>query len=270
MVRTSSILIFLLASTALHANDGAPLKLKETESRSTSVKANDDKPLTRFEIERQLFSSPLASNTVDLQIQELSAKKKSPALAAMYSLLLPGLGEHYAEGWTGTGKFFSGFEGLLWLGFAATDIYGNSLKDDALSFASSHAGVNFSGKDDQFFIDVGNFATTQEYNDVRLRDREPDRLYDVNAGFGWQWDSDANRNLYRERRISGEDVLNNRKFIVTAIIVNHLASAINAARIAIAFNKNVNEQLGELHLKAHVMGSAWNPHGVMLTVTKNF
>jgi hypothetical protein len=270
MVRATSILILLFISTALHANDEALLRVSETGSRSTRANANDEKLLTRFEIEHQLFSTSLPAYTLDLHIQELGATRKSPALAALYSLLVPGLGEHYAEGWAGSGKFFSGFEGLLWLGFAGTSIYGNSLRDDALAFAAAHAGVNLVGKDDQFLIDVGNFNTTQEFNEVRLRDREPERLYDVTAGFGWRWDSDANRNLYRDRRISGEDVLNNRKFIVTAIIVNHLASAINAARLAIAFNKTVNEQLGELQLKANIMGSAWNPHGVMLTVTKSF
>lgn len=250
MVRASSVLSILLLSTSLYANDGTQL--------------------TRFEIERQLFSPPIVSNTIALQMQELGAKKKSPALAALYSLVLPGLGEHYAEGWTGTGKFLSGFEGLLWLGYAGMSVYGNSLKDDALSFAAAHAGANVAGKDDQFLIDLGNFNTTQEFNEVRLRDREPGRLYDVNAGFGWQWDSDANRSLYRERRISGEEMLNNRKFIVAAIIVNHLVSAINAARIAISFNKNVNEQMGELQIRADVMGGYSNPHGLMVVVTKNF
>jgi hypothetical protein len=235
-----------------------------------SLSAEDKRSLTHFEIQQDLFSARADLSAINLQIQELRDKKKSPALAAIYSLLLPGLGEHYAESWAGTGKFFSGLEGLLWLGFATVDIYGSSLKDDARGFAVAHAGVNPAGKDDDFFVDVGNFMNTQDFNNKRLRDREAERLYDVNAGFAWQWDSDANRSLFKETRISSENVLNNRKFVVTAVIINHIASAINAARLAISYNKSINDQVGELQLKADVMGGVWNPHGVMVTLQKNF
>ena len=50
-----------------------------------------------------------------------------------------------------------------------------------------HAGVSAEGKDDQFFIDVGNFMSVADYNDKRLRDREPDKLYDPLKGYSWRW-----------------------------------------------------------------------------------
>jgi hypothetical protein len=226
---------------------------------STSLFGAERKFATQFEVQQDLFAMTIGPSMVNVQIEQRGATKKSPAMAAIYSLIVPGLGEHYAEGWGATGKYFS-----------ALDIYGSSLQDDARSFAAAHAAVNPAGKDDDYFVDIGNFVNTQEFNDKRLRDREPERLYNVNAGYAWQWDSDANRTLYKEKRISSENVLNNRKFIVTAVIVNHVASAINAARLAISYNKNVNDQIGGLELKADLMGSAWNPHGVMLTLQKNF
>ncbi len=237
---------------------------------SASLRAGETKILTLFEAQHDLFSVRAELTGVEFPMQDFVAKKKSPAIAAIYSLLLPGLGEHYADGWSGTGKYFSGLEGLLWLGYAGADIYGNSLKNDSRSFAAAHAGVNPSLKDDNFYVDVGNFINTQEFNDKRLREREAERLYDVNAGSAWQWDSDVNRALYKERRIASEDMLNNRKFIVTAIIINHVASAINAARTAISHNKNLNDQIGQLQFKADVMGGLANPHGVMLTILKTF
>jgi hypothetical protein len=65
-------------------------------------------------------------------------------------------------------------------------------------------------------------------------------------------------------------MFNNRKFVVAAIIINHVASAINAARSAIAYNKEISDPVGELLFKADVMGGIEHPHGVMLTVSKNF
>ena len=63
-------------------------------------------------------------------------------------------------------------------------------------------------------------------------------------------------------------MFNNRRFVVGAIIINHIASAINAARSAISHNKKINRALDELSFKAEVMGGFSNPHGILLTVTK--
>ena len=207
---------------------------------------------------REGFSSP-----PDMMQGALS-EKKSVALSAIYSLLLPGMGELYAEGFS-SGKYFLIAEGALWLTYATFEIYGNALRDDARVYAVAHAGVNPIGKDDQFYVDVGNFLTTSDYNDKKLRDREPDKLYDVNAGYAWQWESDAARATFRAQRISSETMYNNRGFVLGAILINHVASAINAARSAISHNKDVDSQSG-IQVKADVLGSLAHPHGIMVTV----
>lgn len=224
---------------------------------------------SRFEIQHDLFASSYRQDTTNfiMQTDVVSRKKKSVGLAAIYSLVLPGLGEYYADGF-GSGKYFAIAEGVLWLTFATLDIQGNSLRNDARSYAVSHAGVNPIGKNDQFYVDIGNFQNTQEYNDKRLRERNPDRLYDAAAGYSWAWDSDLARTEFKETRISGETVLNNRKFVVLGLVLNHIASAVNAARSAISYNKEAGDQMGELHFKADIMGGWANPHGVMLTVSK--
>ncbi len=204
----------------------------------------------------------------DTPPSETSRDKKSPGLAALYSLLLPGMGELYADGFS-SGKYFTIAEGALWLTYATLDVYGNSIQDDARSFAVSKAGVNTSGKPDQFFIDIGNFVDVYEYNEKQLRDREEEKLYDPNAGYYWRWESDDLRAQYREERINAENVFNNRKFVVAAIIVNHVASAINAARSAISYNAE-REATGELRFGASVLGSVSHPHGILLTVSKGF
>ncbi len=254
MIRNLRVCTFLLAcSTSLFA--GEPVTTLASE----------------FEIRHDLFARSTSLATLspsNLQIQEPGAKKKSPALAALYSLLIPGLGEYYAEGF-GSGKFFSIAEGALWLTYATFDIYGSEQRSDSRTFAASHAGINPAGKDDEFFVDIGNFANTQEFNNKRLRERDLNRVYN-DAAYQWSWDSDASRLQFKDIRNSGENALNNRKFVVSAIIINHIASAINAARAAISYNKSMSEQMGEVQFKADVLGGYSNPHGIMLTVTKNF
>jgi hypothetical protein len=149
-------------------------------------------------------------------------------------------------------------------------MYGNQLRDDSRAFAVSRAGVDPSGKDDQYFVDVGNFLSLHDYNEKQLRDRELENVYDPTAGYDWQWDSDASRATYRDERISSETMYNNKKFVVAAILVNHVASAINAVRSAISYNSAIDEALGDLSIRADVLGGIAQPHGLRVTISRSF
>jgi hypothetical protein len=200
-------------------------------------------------------------------LEEPAQGKKSPALAAVYSLLLPGMGELYAEGFS-SGKYFLMAEGALWLTYGAFSVQGSSQQDDARTYALSRAAIDPAGKDDQFYVDIGNFLTTEEYNDKQLRDRQPELLYSRAKGEGWTWESDAARSAYKEERLSSEQTYNNRKFVVAAIIVNHIASAINAARAAVSYNSALDRALGDLRFDASVLGGVHRPHGLLVTVRR--
>jgi hypothetical protein len=225
--------------------------------------------LTHQEIVHDLFASVPQPFMAGGSPGDETPAKKAVGLAAVYSLLLPGMGELYAQGFN-SGKYFLMAEGALWITYAAFDIHGNDLRDGARAFAAARAGVDLTGKDDQFFVDVGNFLTMDDYNDKRLRDREPERLYSATAGQYWRWDSDESRLLYREQRISSEDVYNNRKFVVGAIVINHVISAINAARAAIAYNSSLEKSLGTLELSSRVFGGPGQEYGVLITLSKTF
>ncbi len=230
------------------------------------LSAGQPETLTRYAARLDLLSAVPQAGVAG--VQAAMPAKKAVGLAALYSLLLPGMGELYAEGFS-SGKYFLIAEGALWLGYAAVEIHANDMRDGARSYAVAHAGINAAGKDDDFFVDIGNFMTVEDYNDKRLRDRELTRVYDPLAGYRWRWDSDASRLTYRSERISSEDMYNNRKFVGIAILVNHVISAINAARCAISYNR-AQDAVGELRLTSRVLGDAGRAHGVMVTVARNF
>jgi len=239
------------------------------EPASTKM-TNGAEPRARVGISSRLLSGATrARERPDLTMQIESQGEKSAALAALYSLLLPGMGELYTDGF-GSGKYFMIAEGALWLTFAVFETYGNALRDDSRVYAISRAGIDPVGKDDQYYVDVGNFLDIDEYNEKQLRDREPENLYDPAAGYAWQWDSDASRAAYREQRIDSETMFNNKKFVVAAVLINHVASAINAARSAISFNDALKSVLGDLRVSAGVMGGVRNPHGLVVTLSKGF
>ena len=229
-----------------------------------------DQAMTRAEVSLDLMRSveDAAPGTSALdELTETSDDRKSPALAAVYSLLLPGMGELYAGGFS-SGKYFLMAEGALWITYGAFSVHGSNQQDDARTYAVSRAGISPDGKDDQFYVDIGNFLTTEEYNDKQLRDREPELLYSRAEGEGWTWESDAARQAYKDERISSEQTYNNRKFVAAAIIINHVASAVNAARAAVAHNSALDKALGDLTFGASVMGGVHQPHGLLITVRR--
>jgi len=236
---------------------------------SLFAQSSSDQPISRSDLQAELFGIHSLSASVYPQEMGLPApRKKSVGLAAVYSLLLPGMGESYTDGFS-SGKYFLIAEGALWLTYAGFSVYGDALRDDARAFAALHAGVALAGKNDQFFVDIGNFTSVDEYNDKKLRDRSLDRVYDPAQGYAWSWDSDYSRTTYRGQRVSSDNVYNNRKFVVAAVLINHVASAINAARSAISKNKELGAGPGDLIFGAQVLGAPGQAHGVALTIRKN-
>ncbi len=225
-------------------------------------------------VQRDLFSGQVCEShrpafwTSPGPDQESAGETKSVGTAVLYSVLLPGMGELYAGDYSG-GKYFTIVEGALWVTLGSVHWYATWLQDDAHQFAAAHAQASIGGKGDQYFIDIGNFRNIYDYNEQALRDRSTNLLYAETPSNYWNWDSPTNQSLYRDKRVSGDQMFNNTRFVVAAIAVNHIVSAINAARLTIAHNKSVEEaQLFDLH--AEVLGGLSHPNGIMLTFSRSF
>jgi TM2 domain-containing membrane protein YozV len=215
-----------------------------------------------------LTLSAVTPHQGDLLAQAGPGGRKSPALAVLYSLLLPGMGELYT-GEYGSGKYFTMVEGALVVTLISVDRYANWLKDDSRQFAVIHARTTAEGKGDQYFSDIGDFQSVYDFNEAILRDRKPEKVYDPNSSFYWSWDSPANREQYRSIRVRSDDRFNDTRFIVAAMAVNHIISAINAARLVFRHNRNVEEG-GLIDLHADVIGGVAHPSGIRLTLSRNF
>ena len=197
--------------------------------------------------------------------------KKSPGLAFIYSLLIPGLGHVYADRFE-TGKYFMISEAAIWITYAAFSIYGNWLLDDAYSYSVTHAGVNLSGKerDETFFTDIANYNNIYEYNDEKLRFGEYDKLYDPLTHY-FYWDSESNRQTYRVDKIAGDQTLNDRLFVIGAAVINHIVSAISAVFAANSYNDELGKKSsGGFNFKAGVQKHFNRIDGISLKLVKWF
>jgi hypothetical protein len=201
-----------------------------------------------------------------LNLQSMGEQEKSVFRSVVYSLILPGMGELYAGGFE-SGKYFLIAESGLWLTFTSFEFYGHWVQNDARSFAASHASASIEGKDDQFFVNIGNFDNVYQYNEKKLRDRDLGSVYDPNGPFYWQWDSDASRARFKDLRVKSDNIFNNVRFVVAGIILNHIASAINAARITVRKNK---ELVDSWQVQTGILGSYFHPDGIVLKVRRSF
>lgn len=168
--------------------------------------------------------------------------KKSQTVAFGLSLIVPGLGQAYLKRFD-VGRYFIASEVSLWLLYFGMNEYGKWLNDDAISFAVLRAGINRSGKTDDFFANIENYRSVYDYNQRKSRDREYEKLYDVNK-FYWWWDSDQSRQRYKDMRTKSRAVKYYAKFTVVFIIANHIASAIDALILARKFNQGFEPKFG--------------------------
>ena len=175
-----------------------------------------------------------------LSDQPIVEQKKSASKAFFYSLLLPGTGEAYV-GEEFQSKLFLGIEIVAWGLVIANIINVNSRESDYKNFAVQHAFLNRTGKDDQYWIDVGKFDTIYEYNEERLRERDVNALYPENSFYYWGWDNQGNRYSYDSNRIDTREIEQRRLYFYAAITLNHLVSAINALRLANSHNRKLDE-----------------------------
>ena len=93
-------------------------------------------------------------------------QKKNTGLAILYSLLLPGMGELYADAYD-SGVYFTVADGVLWGTFAGMNVYANWQKDRYISYSQSNASVSSEGKDEDFYATIGKYSSIDQYNDEK-------------------------------------------------------------------------------------------------------
>jgi TM2 domain-containing membrane protein YozV len=205
----------------------------------------------------------------DLNMSPAPESKKSVLLAVVASLLVPGMGELYAGSFE-TGKYYLIAEGGLWLTYTGFRMHSNWLLQDAQTFASQHADANFTNKDDQYSVNIGNFNTTTEYNNTKSRNREYKLMYQpTRPEDQWNWDTDANRLRFKDMRIQSGGVKNNAKFVIGAIVVNHLLSAFSAGKKTAAYNQSLSA-MDNVEIHTYTLNNGSQIDGCGISITTHF
>ena len=194
------------------------------------------------ELKTSLKNSEENFQEIDFRLNSnISDTKKSVGLGIIYSLLLPGMGELYADAYD-VGKYFTIADGVLWGTFIGMNAYSNWQKDNYQTYAASRAGVNNSNKDENYYARIGEYTSIETYNDQKALERNFNEMYDEEKYF-WKWNSIEERRTYRDMWTSSEQTSNDIRFVVGGLILNRVASAINAARLVTSYNKRLEEEV---------------------------
>ena len=202
---------------------------------SNLIAASELTPQHQFFVQSAPYTTmALMQNATDVAVPavensmiEKTGAPKSRGKAFFMSLLVPGWGQHYAGASTKR-NIFVGLEIGMWASYGGFTAFSSWREQDYKSYAATHAGVNLDGKNNTYFIDVGNFADIYEHNDYRLQQRNFNKYYEDIDFYYWKWEDQASREKFDQLRISADTANNRALFMLGAIVANHVISAIDA------------------------------------------
>lgn len=169
-------------------------------------------------------------------------QKKSTGLAIVYSLLLPGMGELYADAYD-SGVYFTIADGVLWGTYIGMNVYGNWQKDRYITYAQTNGGITTENKDETYYATIGEYLDIDQYNDEKAFEYNFNEMYDIEKYF-WKWNTSEERKNYRSMWVSSEQTFNDMRFVVWGLLLNRVVSAINAVRLVSRYNNNLSQEVG--------------------------
>jgi len=193
--------------------------------------------------------------------------EKSPLLAAVFSLILPGAGEWYVGDLSG-GQYHLMAEGGLWLTYGGMRAYSTWLRNDAQAFAGEYAGANFAGKDADFDVNVGDYISRDAYNQAMLRNRQYDMVYESDE-YQWEWQSAEQRSNFRGMRVRSDRYKSDAQFAIAGMVVNRLISAFSANRLARRHNAQLSER-SAVDVDLYAVSGAAAGEGIRLHLRATF
>ncbi len=209
---------------------------------SINLKAQPEYVQSFYELKHSItekMDSEMSGHS-NLTSAKLVSGKKNSGLAILYSLLLPGMGELYAEAYE-SGMYFTIAEGVLWGTYIGMDTYANWQKNRYESYAISGAGIDRNGKDKDYYSRISLYSNIDQYNNEKALERKFDEMYDPQQYY-WKWSSTEDRRAYRDMWLSSEQTFNDIRFVIGAMLLNRLASAVNAVRLVSKYNSRIEEQ----------------------------
>jgi hypothetical protein len=158
----------------------------------------------------------------------LTNDSTNPVLSPVIkSLILPGWGEH-TLGYQKRAKVMALTESFIFISILGSYSNANRIEINYRAYAAQHAGVSTVGKDRQYWIDIGNYLSIDQFNEEHLRWRDFNAIYEQNKNWNWSWDDDNNMKSFEKMRIKSDTWKLRASFLVGGMVLNHIISAVDA------------------------------------------
>jgi hypothetical protein len=158
----------------------------------------------------------------------------SPFLAGAMSAIIPGTGQ-LVQG-QNRGWLYLGIEIASWFTYGSLRSAGSQAEEDYRQFADSHWGWERYGTvtDCGEGLGPGNFEE-ESAQLMELYENTRGQFYDDIGSqdiYACGWDDQGNRGSYRAMQSDADNLYNASEFVVAVIVLNHLVSAVDAAKSA--------------------------------------
>jgi len=136
-------------------------------------------------------------------------------------------------------------ESSLWIGFYAFQDLAKSYKNDYRLLGETNAGVNWSGKNELFAANVGNFNNLEEYNAYKLLTGQYSDAY-LEDGYDWDWqNNNDNRLKYDRTRNRSEKYDKLKTYLTAGLIINRVISSFDVLSIMKDHNRIISFDIEE-------------------------
>ena len=187
---------------------------------------------------------------------------KSLSKAILLSALFPGTGESYL-GVNGWNRYLTVGDGAILACALSFAIAGIWRTQEYQTFAQKYAGVNPTGKDYDFFKNVGLYSSRDIYNYIqKLYYRKDAHTYPETPDWYWNWRTEQDQLKYYDILTSSEKMWRNFKIALGIAGLNRVISMINVFRIY--------RGGAPLNLEAEINPSQTGSAGVRLKYTFQF
>lgn len=218
-------------------------------------------------VEQPTLTEPNIMRTVQSdEFEENEGDKVNVTRAVGLSFLLPGAGQ-WAMGSRGRAGVFFGTEVAAWTAFGYFKTVQHQKEDDFELYARTHAGIDPTGKNDEFYRTLTFYMSRDQFNDEgRLID--PDRpYYPDEPKWDWQWETESARAHYRDMRNQSNEAESRAKLSLGAALLNRVVAAADAWRTARAINREARMENASWKVRLKGKPSRSNP-GFMVYFSK--
>jgi len=146
-----------------------------------------------------------------------------PSFNKLKSVILPGYGE-YSMGHETRARSFFIREAALWVFCLGSKKLANWYEDDYIAFAELHANVDMAGKEYLYTVNIGHYDSFDKYNEIKLRQRQTDDVYQDGENLEWEWDSKQNRYRYNDMRLQSITFQKATNFAIAGLVIHRAIS----------------------------------------------